>query len=194
MNDPLLRRILRYLRLRPALSWSIASLVVFLALMPVVRWRAWMDDPLRGDDSDLVIVEMSLPALQEDVEIPEPVRQMEEAITEAIAEEIRFGEDSPEFVEITPAATAPQIRFSRLPPYPDSMRSAGIEGVVVVEIGIDETGRVLFGRIVESLGREFDIAVIKWVQDLKFYPALDSSRRPFRCRVRLPVRFSLDRQ
>ncbi|MBN2080005.1 MAG: energy transducer TonB [Spirochaetes bacterium] len=193
MNDHLLRRILRYLRLRPALSWSIASLAAFLALMPVIQWYDLDDDPDRGDDSDLVIVEMSLPALQEDVDIPEPVKQMEEAITEAIAEEIRFGEDSPEFIEITPAATAPQLRFSRLPPYPDSMRSAGTEGVVVVEIGIDETGRVLFGRIVGSLGREFDLAVIKWVRELKFYPALDSSRRPFRCRVRLPVRFTLER-
>lgn len=193
MNDHLLRRILRYLRLRPALSWSIVSLAAFLALMPVIQWYDQDDNPGSGDDSDLVIVEMSLPALQEDVAIPEPIKQMEEAITEAIAEEIRFGEDSPEFVEITPEATAPQIRFSRLPSYPDSMRSAGIEGIVVVEIGIDETGRVLFGRIVESLGREFDLAVIKWVRELKFYPALDSSRRPFRCRVRLPVRFTLER-
>jgi TonB family protein len=161
--------------------------------MPFIQWYASEDDAGRVDDSDLVIVEMSLPSIREDVEIPEPVRQMEDAITEAIAEEIRFGEDSPEFMEVPPAATAPQIRFSRLPPYPDSMRSAGVEGVVVVEIGIDESGRVLFGRIVESLGREFDLAVIEWVRELKFYPALDTSRRPFRCRVRLPVRFTLDR-
>ena len=82
--------------------------------------------------------------------------------------------------------------FSRLPRYPDSMRKAGVEGVVVIELGIDESGTVVFGRIVRSLGREFDAAVIDWARGIAFRPALTKDRVPMRCRIRLPVRFKLD--
>ena len=82
--------------------------------------------------------------------------------------------------------------FSRLPRYPDSMRKAGVEGVVVIELGIDESGTVVFGRIVRSLGREFDAAVIDWARGIRFRPALTKDRVPMRCRIRLPVRFRLE--
>ncbi len=193
MSNAPVPAIIRFISLRPALSWSVASFLTCLILMPIVRWRPFDENDLTDPDSGLIMVEMTLPRFEEEVVIPEPEKAIEEAITEAIAEEIKFGDDSPDYEELTPSAIAPQLRFNRLPHYPDSMKSKGIEGVVVIELGIDETGRVLFGKIVESLGREFDLAVIEWAKELKFYPALNTSRVAFRCRVRLPVRFTLEK-
>jgi hypothetical protein len=45
-------------------------------------------------------------------------------------------------------------------------------------LGIDESGTVVFGRIVRSLGREFDAAVIDWARGIRFRPALTKGPGP----------------
>lgn len=112
--------------------------------------------------------------------------------TEAIERPMQFGEINNSFKNIENAATAPRPRFSSLPQYPDSMRHEGVEGTVIIELGIDETGRVLYGRIAKSLGKKFDRIVIEWAKKIFFYPARTLEREPFRCRIHLPVRFKLD--
>ncbi len=126
--------------------------------------------------------------------------QADIAVSDALAPEMKLPEERPQefgsedgsFEALSDTALPPRPVFSRLPRYPESMRKAGVEGVVVIELGIDESGTVVFGRVVKSLGREFDAAVIDWARGIRFRPALTKERVPMRCRIRLPIRFRLE--
>jgi len=104
---------------------------------------------------------------------------------------LRYGVEWGSYGSVFDATIPPIPVTSTRPEYPPSMRKSAIEGVVVVEVGVDEQGRVLYGKIVSSPGKEFSVAVIQWIKELKFKPALDEKRQPFRCRINLPIRFQL---
>jgi protein TonB len=61
---------------------------------------------------------------------------------------------------------------NRRPPYPESSRRRGEEGVVRVELLVDLTGRVTEVRILESSGfGTLDAAAVQAVRDWRFRPA-----------------------
>ena len=86
----------------------------------------------------------------------------------------------------------PRPLFKSQPAYPRSMKPSGITGLTTVEIGITKEGAISYKKIIQSLGKTFDKTVITWLNGKRFTPALDSSGRPFACRVHLPVRFVLE--
>lgn len=184
-------RIVRYVRLRPPLLWSMVSFVVLFGMLFVVRWGESFDARDFASFEAFEMVELRLSRMETQADI---------AVSDAAAPEVRLPEERPQefgaedgsYEALSDTALPPRPVFSRLPRYPESMRKAGVEGVVVIELGIDESGTVVFGRIVRSLGREFDAAVIEWAQSIRFRPALTKDRVPMRCRIRLPVRFRLE--
>ena len=184
-------RMARYLRLRPPLLWSLVSFVVLFGMLFVVRWSESFDAKDFASFEAFEMVELRLSRMETQADI---------ALSDAAAPEMKTPEEKPQefgsedgsFEALSDSALPPRPVFSRLPRYPESMRKAGVEGVVVIELGIDESGTVVFGRVVKSLGREFDAAVIDWAQNIRFRPALTKERVPMRCRIRLPIRFKLD--
>ncbi len=187
--------LLRYVLLRPPLLWSVVMTLALTSLLFAVRWGGDFADLSLDDAVEFQMVEFRIPAgvTRPDIQVSDNPDQAEVREPEKKEEEkLRFGDDSGEFGDLANAAVAPRPIFNALPQYPASMRRAGIEGVVIIEIGIDTDGRVLYGRIVQSLGREFDRTVIEWARHLRFHPALDRERSPMRSRVRFPVRFRLE--
>jgi len=184
-------RVVRYVRLRPPLLWSMVSFVVLFGMLFVVRWGASIDARDFASFEAFEMVELRLSRLDTQADI---------AVSDAAAPEMKLPEEKPQefgsedgsYEALSDSALPPRPVFSRLPRYPESMRKAGVEGVVVIELGIDESGAVVFGRIVRSLGREFDAAVIAWARNISFRPALTKERVPMRCRIRLPIRFRLE--
>ncbi len=179
-------RIRRYFRLRPGLSWSIFSFVLLFLLIATVGWDNSID---RDDFKDLYqfnVVELEFPESKAEPDIVLPEENEEDVY------EKRFGDDSGDFRDIENRVTAPKPLFTRFPEYPVSMRKAGIEGLVTIELGIDESGSVVYGIIRRSLGRDFDLGVLEWARNLQFYPATGPDGDPFKCRIILPVRFKLD--
>lgn len=88
-----------------------------------------------------------------------------------------------------PALAAP----GNVPPrYPESLRAAGIEGSVLVELVIDTIGRVEPGsvHILEASRPAFAAAVRAALGGYRFLPA-EVGGRPVRVRVRLPFTFEL---
>ena len=187
--------LVRYFSLRPSLSWSLFSLVLLVSLLFIVRWSDDVSDADLKDFSQFEMVEISLPKgyTQPDIDISEKVtEQVVEEKKEEKEQPLRFGNESGVFGDIFNTAKAPRPIYSSLPKYPASMRKAGIEGAVVIEVGVNEDGKLLYGKIIKTLGREFDLAVIRWVKTIGFYPAVDKEGKPIRCRIRLPIRFNLE--
>ncbi len=184
-------RLVRYVRLRPPLMWSLVSFAVLFALLFAVRWSESFDakDFASFEAFEMVEIRLSRLETQADITLSDSAALAPEVPEEKPAS---FGSEDGSFEALADSALPPRPVFSRLPRYPESMRKAGVEGVVVVELGIDESGTVVFGRIVRPLGREFDAAVIEWARRISFRPALTKERVPMRCRIRLPIRFKLD--
>lgn len=187
------RRILIYVTLRPALLWSLVSLALFLTLLFAIRWPP--EDA--GESMDYVSLELVPVQLPRNVSVPDiAVSDNAEKVTieekKTEDEPPRFGDDNGQFGDLSETSRAPMPIYARLPDYPVSMRKAGIEGVVIIEIGVDESGGLVYGRVIRSLGREFDLAAMSWVRSIRFRPGLDREGNPARCRVRLPIRFRLE--
>jgi protein TonB len=148
----------------------------------------------------------------EDIVIPPPPKEIEHPAlpTELeISEDVGLDETIPEtdFNPFAPPvipedsgsdATAfyafdspPQPIKQVSPQYPELARAAGAEGMVVVEVTIDETGRVIAARVVQSntiqsLNEAAKQAAMGWL----FTPAKQRDV-PVKCRISIPFEFSL---
>jgi TonB family protein len=187
----LIKKMSLYFRYHPDMGWSLVSFIFLLSMLFVVHWSESSDNSDFNVNETIEMVELRLSEPKQAFEIQE---SSESSDTEQTIEEkpLSFGSDSAEFNDLDNSAIPPRPLFSRTPRYPDSMRKAGIEGVVVIELGINESGEVLYGKITKSLGKEFDIVVLEWAGRIKFYPAKTSDRNPMKCRIRLPIRFKLE--
>jgi len=79
------------------------------------------------------------------------------------------------------------------PTYPAVALQEGIEARVVVELVLDEQGRVLDANIPEPVGNGFDEAVLQVVFDWRFTPALDARGRAVPSRITYAYAFVADR-
>ena len=182
--------IIRYFRLRPAQGWSSLFFTAAIILLFAVKWSNSINTDDYTDLTQFQMIELEIPET-----ISEPDIAFEEPEEEEVAKEeekpLKFGDDS-KFGDMSNTAIPPKPRLYAVPRYPESMRKAGIEGVVEIELGIDESGKIVYGRIVRSLGKAFDEVVISWAKTIKFWPAMDPDRNPIKCKIRLPVRFKLE--
>jgi len=86
--------------------------------------------------------------------------------------------------------TAPSLKTGAMPEYPDQARSTGIEGTVMVEALIDESGNVFAAEIVDSPAAVLEAPTLLAIRDWKFEPATKDGKSIMQV-VRIPVNFSL---
>lgn len=85
----------------------------------------------------------------------------------------------------------PRTRAQPAPQYPFDAKSRGVEGEVVVEFTVDETGAVVDPRVVSSTDRVFEEATLRAVSKWRFEPGKRGGRA-VRFRMMLPMKFSLN--
>ena len=106
------------------------------------------------------------------------------------------GSDAPAFpVNASPSMVSPvnvSVRFrDRVEPeYPVMMRIANREGTVVLEVEVDETGRLLDVKLLKSAGSEFDASAEAAIRASTFEPAMIGTT-PVRAKVQVHVPFRL---
>lgn len=89
--------------------------------------------------------------------------------------------------------TYPQIISGLDIIYPDHLRARGIEGLVVVLVGLDENGSIFDARIYKSSGyAALDSLALQNVCKARFTPAMQGNK-PIAVKARVPIKFSLDR-
>ncbi|MBI2060073.1 MAG: energy transducer TonB [Nitrospirae bacterium] len=99
-------------------------------------------------------------------------------------------EPEPEYVPLPAVSALPSFKTKIEPEYPDQARRAGLDGLVVLEVGIDSAGRVFEVSVVQSAGHGFDEAAMTAMKNSVFYPARRGNE-PVAVRLRIPVRFTL---
>ncbi len=138
--------------------------------------------------------EEQLPELDE--EFLEQLTEIKEAIKEEYLETVEELSDkvvSAMFVEYT-TPPAPEGGYKALQAsikYPEEMREAGIEGLVVVRAYIETTGTVSSLKVVKSTHEGLNQAAIDAFQSVRFIPAM-SGEDPVGVYVAVPFKFRLD--
>lgn len=85
----------------------------------------------------------------------------------------------------------PRFRDFTSPVYPESAKSAGIEGGVICQAVIDEHGRVTESLLLKTSGHaELDSAAMRALRRSTFHPG-EVDGEPVRTRVTVPYRFKL---
>lgn len=74
--------------------------------------------------------------------------------------------------------------------YPESSRKAGVTGMVYVGIHIDEQGKILETKILESLDADCDQAAVDAIKSVSWKPALKDNK-PVKVWITVPVKFAL---
>jgi len=131
-------------------------------------------------------------------EIPVEIMPSDEADVEATMSPNVFDVDAPPEIPPAPSRpdyfiaydTAPQIIYQVQPKYPEFARMSELEGLVGLMVGIDESGKVLEAKIVQSMGGVLDKSAREAVMQWKFKPALQRDI-PVPARIYIPVRFQL---
>jgi TonB family protein len=89
--------------------------------------------------------------------------------------------------------TAPRTLKTVEPPYPPMAREAGLEGTVVINVNLDEHGRILRAWVASASASELLItAALDAVYQFEFAPGLDRGI-PVRTTVAIPFRFHLNK-
>lgn len=90
-----------------------------------------------------------------------------------------------------PPDRPPQLVHFVAPQYPELAAEARAEGLILIELLVDETGRVARARILESdANPALEASALEAALQCLFSPAMQGDR-PVRCRVLLPMRFAL---
>jgi TonB family protein len=84
----------------------------------------------------------------------------------------------------------PQLQQFVPAPYPPEAKEEGIEGNVVLQLDIDETGQVTAATVVNPAGHGFDEAAVEAAKQFKFAPALRDGK-PMPARILYRYSFTL---
>lgn len=85
----------------------------------------------------------------------------------------------------------PRTRSQAPIAYPYDAKRAGLKGTVTVEFTVDESGRVLDPRVIDSTDRVFEAAAVAGVAKWRFEPGRREGRI-VRFRMAVPIQFSLN--
>ncbi len=85
----------------------------------------------------------------------------------------------------------PRFRENIQPIYPDLARRMGIAGSVIIEVSIDEEGKVIDAVIKQGLGYGCDESALESVRKARFYPARSGDGQPVAVKVQIPFHFRL---
>lgn len=103
--------------------------------------------------------------------------------------------DSTQFVPVPEnvIAVEPALLEEFKAPYPEEARRMGLEGEVMLRIGIDENGKIREVRVVKRAGHGFDEQAAKAMWRYRFRPARASDGRPVAVRQNFRYVFQLPR-
>ena len=140
------------------------------------------DEIIEEDDLDLdASLDIDEPLLT--LPPPPPAPEVEEEEIHAADEIFVVVEQMPEMIGGFEALLADLE-------YPALARQAGLEGMVVVIVVIDETGKPVRTRIARSVAEVLDKAAVEAVMKQRFEPGRQRNR-PVRVEMAIPVRFQL---
>ena len=79
-----------------------------------------------------------------------------------------------------------------IPKYPEIARKAGIQAEVLIELIIDEAGRVIHTKVIKvsEKGYGFEDSAIDAIKRLRFKP-VEQNGRPIKVKVIYPIHFVL---
>ena len=77
------------------------------------------------------------------------------------------------------------------PAYPVALRQANVQGLVSVQIVVDESGTVIACDVLKSTRDEFRQPSVDAVQAWKFKPAKVAGK-PVKVRITVPLKFTVD--
>jgi protein TonB len=191
-------RYTRYLEVTTALAVVIHAVVFVL-------WPPYVPKPYQIPERRLEVLNLpeaiEIPPTPSEVERPE--LPQEPVISDQVSEETtiaptEFNPFSPPVVPSRPEPDAfyafdspPEVLRAVEPKYPDRAREAEAEGEVLVEVIIDENGRVISAKVIESdtIGA-LEEAAVEAAYKFLFRPARQGDV-PVKCRVVIPFRFTL---
>jgi protein TonB len=184
-------------------TFLIASAVFLIALFVVPPIEL---QPYTLKEEDLVAIEIPddivIPPPPEEVERPQLPTEME--ISDDVSADETIPETDfnpfapPEVSQDTGGSTnfyafdsPPKPIKTVAPEYPDLARAAGAEGLVHVEVTIDETGRVVAARVVKSdTIKSLEEAARRAAMDWLFTPAKQRDQA-VKARIVIPFQFGL---
>lgn len=90
-----------------------------------------------------------------------------------------------------PVSDAPVPIRTVAPKYPEQLREAGVSGIVVLRVVVDEHGNVTDPTVEKSTNPAFNQPAIDAVSKWRFKPAKQGGK-PVSAKVALPIKFSID--
>ncbi len=82
----------------------------------------------------------------------------------------------------------PEVVTKIAPVYPTELREAGVQGIAMVDILIDSTGRVVEAKAVRATTPEFATSAVAAAQNWVFKPA-EAAGHKITSRVQVPFEF-----
>jgi TonB family protein len=112
----------------------------------------------------------------------------------ARGEPIRVTQEQTYFEYQVESKALPKAQAAVLPRYPDALRAASIEGVVLAQFVVDTSGQAVMEtfKVLKTSHDGFTEAVRTTLPDMRFTPALVGGR-PVKQLVQMPFTFSLSR-
>jgi TonB family protein len=137
------------------------------------------------------------PKEQAKPQVPVDIAPSDEASEEETIESTVFDVDAPPELPPAPARPeyfhsfdqAPQVIVQVPPTYPEMARQSELEGVVLVQIGVNEFGDVIEARVLQGV-QGLNQAAIEAVMQWKFTPAKQRDV-PVPVQIAIPIRFTL---
>lgn len=96
-----------------------------------------------------------------------------------------------EVVGAAVAAQVPVVVSRALPEYPSDARAKRLEGRVLMQLVVDQQGRVEDDVVILGVASPLDEAAIAAIRQWRFTPGRDAAGRPIRVRIEIPMRFQL---
>ncbi|HBS06347.1 MAG TPA: energy transducer TonB [Leptospiraceae bacterium] len=166
------------------LSGSIQFLFLYLMYFPPQTFET--DDDIYEEIQFVDNVKVKQP----DVEVPPAegeIRKTDELKKEKVEDQRIVGAQNPFAIGATPPVDlSPGVK----PPYTPEARSAGIEGMLVLELVVGEDGRVLRVRVLKGLGHGLDQSAVQTYYSKRFTPAYKEGK-PITVKINVPIRFQL---
>lgn len=89
---------------------------------------------------------------------------------------------------IAQVSQIPHFVMQTKPVYPETAKRSNIDGVVLLQVDIDATGKIMNVVVVQSLGFGCDEAAVKALKESTFTPAYEGTE-PVPVRITIPYRF-----
>ena len=175
------------------------TLVIVIHAVVLICVKISVSDAAPEEEKNAEI--FKLVDVEEFVPPPPPVIEKKEVVINSVKSSENIQETEKEVVEVEDIDYVPQHKISVVPEiptktilskieYPKMAMKQGIEGVVYLELFIDEEGNIRRINVLKDPGYGFAEAAIEALQGIKCKPALVNDK-PVAVRFRYPVRFKL---